>query len=102
MFTGKKLSMRKNRTGLQGRMTLSYVWVTASLVFVLEILTLIGLSLILFLIVTPFMYTLEAKQVAQHYVLIASLKAKTDALDPCDCQGTFARRPGGVLKCRSP
>jgi NarL family two-component system sensor histidine kinase LiaS len=70
------------------------VWVTASLVFVLEILALIGLSLILFLIVTPFMYTLEAKQVAQHYVLIASLKAKTDALDP---QSTFQEGQPGTL-----
>src|SRR5579883_3362773 len=54
----------------------------------------IGLSLILFLIVTPFMYTLEAKQVAQHYVLIASLKAKTDALDP---QSTFQEGQPGTL-----
>lgn len=95
MFTGEKLSMKKAMAGLQGRMTLSYVWVTASLVFVLEILALIGLSLVLFLVVTPFVYTLEAKQVAQHYVLIASLKAKTAALDP---QSTFqAGQPGTLV-----
>lgn len=81
--------------GLQGQMTLSYVWVTAILVCVLEILAMIGLSLILFLLITPFVYTLEAKQVAQRYALVASLQAKTTGLDP---RSTFqAGQPGTLI-----
>lgn len=90
----QRSTRRMRMTGLQGRMTLSYVWVTAILVCVLEILAMIGLSLILFLLVTPFAYTLEAKQVAQHYALIASLQAKTAALDP---QSTFQEGQPGTL-----
>jgi signal transduction histidine kinase len=75
-------------------MTLSYIWVTVILVFVLEILATIGLSLIFFLVVTPYVYTLNAKQVAQHYALIASLHAQADALDP---QSTFQSGQAGTL-----
>jgi signal transduction histidine kinase len=81
-------------TGLQHRMVLSYVWVTVILVLVLEILATVGLSLIFFLVVTPYVYTLEAKQVAQHYALIASLYAQTAALDP---RSTFQPGQPGTL-----
>ncbi len=81
--------------GLQLRMTVSYIWVSVILVFVLEILATIGLSLIFFLVVTPYVYTLNAKQVAQHYALIASLHAQAAALDP---RSTFqAGQPGTLV-----
>jgi two-component system, NarL family, sensor histidine kinase LiaS len=75
-------------------MTLSYVWMTTALILVLEMLAMIGLSLLLFLVVVPFVSTLEAKQVAQHYALVASLRASTAALDP---QSTFQTGQRGTL-----
>src|SRR5579883_3126359 len=83
--------------GLQLRMTVSYIWVSVILVFVLEILATIGLSLIFFLVVTPYVYTLNAKQVAQHYALIASLHAQAAALDP---RSTFQADRKSVVRER--
>src|SRR5579883_148328 len=85
---------RAKVVGLQPQMTFSYIWVTAVLVFVLELLATIGGSLIFFLIVTPYVYTLNAKQVAQRYALIASLHAQTAALDP---RSTFQTGQPGTL-----
>ncbi|GCE28605.1 hypothetical protein KDA_40890 [Dictyobacter alpinus] len=86
---------RARMAGLQGQMALSYVWTTVIVVLALELLALFGLACMLLLIVTPYVYTLEARQVAQHYALVASLQAQPTALNP---QSTFQAGQTGTLE----
>src|SRR5215469_9365665 len=63
-------------SGLGTRLTLAYMWVTAVLVLVLEILAVIGLLILLFSVILPFTYTLVVRQTAERYAFAASLQAK--------------------------
>jgi len=81
-------------SGLGTRLTLAYMWVTAVLVLVLEILAVIGLLILLFSVILPFTYTLVVRQTAERYAFAASLQAKGSALDP---QSTFRENQPGTL-----
>ncbi len=75
--------------GLQARMAFSYVWVTVTAVFLLELLI---ASLLALLIGGLYVYTVFpqfAEQVARQYAFVAALQADGTSLNP---QSTF--RPG--------
>jgi two-component system, NarL family, sensor histidine kinase LiaS len=90
----RRLTWGARLSGLGTRLTLAYMWVTAVLVLVLEILAVIGLLILLFSVILPFTYTLVVRQTAERYAFAASLQAKGSALDP---QSTFQENQPGTL-----
>ncbi|HZR42537.1 MAG TPA: HAMP domain-containing protein, partial [Ktedonobacteraceae bacterium] len=90
----QRSTWRARLSGLGARMTLSYMWVTAVLVLILEVLAVIGLMVLLFSVVIPFTYTLAVRQTAERYAFAASLQASSSALDP---QSTFRENQPGTL-----
>ncbi len=75
--------------GLQARMTFSYVWVTVTAVFLLELLIVSLLAFVIGMIYTNIVFPQLAGQVARQYAFAAALQANGAALNP---QSTF--RPG--------
>lgn len=68
-------------SGLQARMTMSYVWATVVLVLLLEILALVVLAFTVSSFVAPYVYTLTARQAAEQYAYAAALQAKGPILN---------------------
>ena len=90
----RRFTWEARLSGLGTRLTLAYMWVTAVLVLVLEILAVIGLLILLFSVILPFTYTLVVRQTAERYAFAASLQAKDSALDP---RSTFQENQPGTL-----
>ena len=87
--TGSSILRPPRWNGLQARMTFSYVWVTVTAMFLLELLV---ISLLGFLIAFVYSYTVFpqlALQVARQYAFVAALQVNGTGLNP---QSTF--RPG--------
>lgn len=82
-------------SGLQGRMTLSYVWVTVVLVLLLLALLALTLASVFSSFVAPYVYTLTARQTAEQYAYGATLQANDTTLNPA---ATFqADQPGSLV-----
>jgi signal transduction histidine kinase len=75
--------------GLQARMTFSYVWVTITAAFLLELLILTFLSVVVGSLYSNVVFPQLAMQVARQYAFVAALQAHGTSLNP---QATF--RPG--------
>ena len=69
-------------SGLQARMTISYVWVTVVSVLLLEALMVTLLAVLLISFLTGQVLPTVATQVAQEYALAAAVHANGDTLDP--------------------
>src|SRR5712692_7334310 len=92
---GKSAHRSLKWSGLQVRMTMSYVWVTVVLVLLLEILVGIALAFALSSFVAPYVYTLTARQVAEQYAYAAALQTKGAMLNP---HATFLdNQPGSLV-----
>jgi signal transduction histidine kinase len=69
-------------SGLQARMTISYVWVTVVSVLLLEALMATLLAVVLISFITGQVLPAVTTQVAQDYALAAAVRANGDTLDP--------------------
>lgn len=75
--------------GLQARMTFSYVWITVTAVFLLELLIFSFLGFVIVTVYTNVLFPQLVGQVARQYAFVAALQSNGTALNP---QSTF--RPG--------
>jgi signal transduction histidine kinase len=81
-------------TGLQARMTMSYVWATVGLVLLFVALAWLSFAVVATTFVAPFVYTLSARDLAERYALAATLEANPSGLNP---HATFLpHRPGSL------
>jgi signal transduction histidine kinase len=69
-------------SGLQARMTLSYVWVTILLVLIFLALAWLAFVVLATTVVAPFVYTLSARDLAGRYAFAATLQASPSGLNP--------------------
>lgn len=81
-------------SGLQARMTLSYVWVTIGLVLIFMALAWLTFVVLATNVVAPFVYTLSARNLAERYAFAATLQADTSGLNP---RATFLPDQPGSL-----
>src|SRR5262249_29464502 len=84
MAGNQKLGVKGSRPvrwrGLQARMTFSYVWVTITAVFLLELVIIIFLSLVVGTWYSTAVFPQMAMQVARQYALAATLQANGTSL----------------------
>ena len=90
--TGTRRSLKWS--GLQARMTMSYVWVTIMLGLVFECLAWLAFALVVFTFVVPFVYPLAARETAGRYALAATLQANASGLNQ---EATFLPHQPGSL-----
>jgi hypothetical protein len=82
-------------SGLQARMTFSYVWVTVVSVLLLEALMVALLAVVLISFLTGQVLPAVTTQIAQDYALAAAVRANEDTLDP---RATFEPgKPGSLV-----
>jgi signal transduction histidine kinase len=81
-------------TGLQARMTMSYVWATIGLVLLFVAMAWLAFVMVATTFVAPFVYTLSARELAERYALAAALEANPSGLNP---HATFLPHHPGSL-----
>src|SRR6266849_7284068 len=91
---GKSAHRSLKWSGLQVRMTMSYVWVTIVLGLVFECLAWLAFAFVVFTFAAPFVYTLAARETAGRYALAATLQVTASGLNP---QATFLPHQPGSL-----
>lgn len=92
--TGNSTRRSLKWSGLQARMTISYVWVTIVLGLVSVFLAWLVFAFVVFTFAAPFVYTLAARETAGRYTLAAALQADASGLNP---RATFLPHQLGSL-----